>query len=135
MFKLNKGHLISKNPSLPNLTIADLYSAKIDTLTKKIDKNLHLNDIIFPVFHFKKVAFLCLTPQILNIDWKLKPYRRQALTFDKQPQIMTLNGTIVWDNLRWSFSGLKPEYAHNNLFLKTFRLNMPLIKFVSTSNK
>ena len=118
---MKKGHLISKKTSLPNLTIADLYNPKIDTLTKKINKDFLLHDT-------KKVAFLCLTPQILNIDGKLEPCSHQALTFDKQPLKMTLNGTIVWDNLknqpgnhlakqiRWAFSDLKPKYTHNNLF-------------------
>ena len=73
LFRLDKGHLRAKNPSLPNLTISVLYNPKIDTLTKKIKKDFFLHDSIFPVFHLKKVAFLCLTPQILNINGKLKP--------------------------------------------------------------
>ena len=48
VFKLNKGSLISQNPSLPNLTISDLYSPKIDTLTKKKDKNHLFKNVIFP---------------------------------------------------------------------------------------
>ena len=120
--------MISQNPSLAKLTISDLYSPEIDTLTKKIDKNHLLNDIIFPFYHFKKVAFLCITPQILKIYGNLKPCSRQALTFDRQPQIMTLNGTIVLNNLKnkpgnhlskqiiWAFSSLEPEYHPNSLF-------------------
>ena len=100
---MDKGHLIAKNPLLPNLNISDLYNPQIDTLTKKISKYFLLHDTIFPVFHLKKVAFLCLAPQILNIDGKLKPCSRQALTFDKHPLKMTLNNTIIslvtiWQN-------------------------------------
>ena len=74
------------------------------------------------------MAFLCITPQILNIDGKLKPCSRQALTFDRQPQIITLNWTVFWDNLtnkpgnhlsrqiRWAFSSLEPDYHPNSLF-------------------
>ena len=35
IFRQNKEWLISTNPSLPNLTLSDLYSQKIDTLTTK----------------------------------------------------------------------------------------------------
>ena len=49
LFKLNKVHLISVIHLYQILTIADLYFTKIDTLTKKIDKNLLLYEIIFPV--------------------------------------------------------------------------------------
>ena len=30
----------------------------------------------------------------------MKPCSRQALTFERQPQIMKLNNTVVWDNLK-----------------------------------
>ena len=97
-------------------------------LTKKISTDFLLHGIVFPVFHLKKVAFLCLTPQILTIDGRQQPCSRQALTFNKIPMKMTLNNTTIWDNIksqpsnhlakqiRWAFSDLKPEYEQNSLF-------------------
>ena len=53
---------------------------------------------------------------------------------------MTLNGKIVWDNLknqlgnhlekqiRWAFTDLKPEYAHNNLFSQNISTHHALDK-------
>ena len=70
LFKLDNGHLLAKNPTLPNLTRVYLYNPKIDTLTKKISTDFLLHGIVFPVFYLKKVAFQCLTPQILTIDGK-----------------------------------------------------------------
>ena len=75
-------------------------SPKIDTLTNKNDKTHLLHDVIFPVYHLKKVAFLCLTPQILNINGKMTLCSRSALTFERQPTFMKLNNSVVWDNLR-----------------------------------
>ena len=132
IFKWNKGRLISTNPSLTNLTLSDLYLPKIDTLTKKIDKSHLLHDVIFPVYHLKKVAFLCLTPQILNIDGKMKLCSMSALAFKRQPILMKLNKGIVLDNLRnkpanhlskqikWSFASLELNYAPNSLFSQKY---------------
>ena len=47
LFKLENGHLIAKNPTLPNLTIVDLYNPKIYTLTKKISPDFLLHNIIW----------------------------------------------------------------------------------------
>ena len=128
LFKLDNGHLLGKNPTLPNLTRVDLYNPKIDTLTKKISTDFLLHSIVFPVFHLKKVAFQCLTPQILMIDGRQQPCSRQALTFNKIPMKMPLDNTTIWDNIknqpsnhlakqiRWAFSDLKPEYEQNSLF-------------------
>ena len=65
----------------------------------------------------------------------MKPCSRQALTFERQPQIMTLNDTIVWDNLKnksanhlskqikWAFSSLEPNYQPQLTFLPKYITN------------
>ena len=96
--------IIPMNPSLPNMKFNDLYSKKINELTRNVQDEDLLLSMIFPVYNQGKISFWCLTPRTLQIDNIQTPCTYTGLTFIDIPDKIKLKDNIVWskliDNLR-----------------------------------
>ena len=106
--------------SLPSINLTDLLHPKIDQNTRKIGISDLILDQLYPIYADKLISLQCLTPKFIFVDHKKKFCNPSTLSFQKIPEIITIDGKTLTPHILPKRFSEKLKFANTDFRGVTF---------------